>query len=316
MTPNMKAIQFSTYGGPEVLQYEDVPRPVAGPGEVLIRIHAAGVNPGDKNIRAGIAKKRFGLSIPLPFIPGNDLSGEVAAVGSDVTMFQKGDLVYGLTTKGATYAEYTTADASELALKPTFMDHIQAAGVPLTALTAWQAFFDHGHLEKGQTVLVNGASGGVGHFAVQFAKMKGARVIGVASGRSAAFLQELGVDQFIDYTTTPVEEAAQNVDLVFDTVGGEHGDRLLDVLRRGGTLVPIFWGEYSAEHAASASVTLQDIAWVHPDAAQLGEIGVLIGTGCVRVIIDTVLPLAEVRKAHELIENGQVRGKIVLRVVK
>jgi NADPH:quinone reductase-like Zn-dependent oxidoreductase len=180
MTSTMKAIRFSSYGGPEVLQYEDVPRPIAGPGEVLIRIHAAGVNPGDKNIRAGIAKKRFGLTIPLPFIPGNDLSGEVAAVGSDGTAFQEGDLVYGLTTNGATYAEYTTAAASQLALKPTSMDHIQAAGVPLTALTAWQALFDHGHLEKGQTVLVNGASGGVGHFAVQFAKMKGAQVIGVA----------------------------------------------------------------------------------------------------------------------------------------
>jgi NADPH:quinone reductase-like Zn-dependent oxidoreductase len=282
----------------------------------LIRIHAAGINPGDKNIRAGIANKKFGLTIPFPFIPGNDLSGEIAAVGPDVTAFQVGDLVYGLTMNGATYAEYTTADASQLACKPPFLDHIQAAAVPLAALTAWQALFDHGHLEVGQVVLINGASGGVGHFAVQFAKMKGARVIGVASGRNAVFLHELGVDQFIDYTTTRVEKAAQNVDLVFDTVGGEHGNRLLDVLKRGGTLVPIFWGEYSAEQAAAASVTIHDIAWVQPNAAQLDEIGRLIGMGQVHITIDTVLPLAEASRAHELIESGQIRGKVVLRVTE
>lgn len=315
MTSNMKAIRFSTYGGPEVLHYEDVPRPIAGPGEVLIRIHAAGINPGDKNIRAGIANKRFGLTIPFPFIPGNDLSGEIAAVGPGVTAFQVGDLVYGLTMNGATYAEYATADASQLAHKPAFIDHIQAAALPLAALTAWQALFDHGHLEAGQVVLINGASGGVGHLAVQFAKIKGAKVIGVASGRNAAFLHDLGVDQFIDYTTTRVENAVQNVDLVFDTVGGEHGSRLLSVLKRGGILVPIFWGEYSAEQAAAASITIQDIAWVQPNAAQLDEIGRLIGMGRVHINIDTVLPLAEARRAHELIESGQVSGKVVLRVV-
>lgn len=197
-----------------------------------------------------------------------------------------------------------------------FLDHIQAAAVPLAALTAWQALFDHGHLEAGQIVLVNGASGGVGHFAVQFAKWKGARVIGVASGRNAAFLRHLGVDQFIDYTTTQVENAAQNVDLVFDTVGGKHGSRLLHVLKRGGTLVPIFWGEYSAEQAAAASVTIQDIAWVQPNAAQLDEIGRLIGMGQVHMTIDTVLPLASASHAHELIESGQIRGKVVLRIIK
>lgn len=312
----MKAIRFSTYGGPEVLQYEDVPRPHAGPGEVLIRIHAAGINPGDKNIRAGIAHKKFGLTIPFPFIPGNDLSGEIASVGPDVTAFQVGDLVYGLTMNGATYAEYTTADASQLAYKPTYLDHIQAAAVPLAALTAWQALFDHGHLEAGQVVLINGASGGVGHFAVQFARMKGARVIGVASGRNEAFVRELGIDQFIDYTTTQVEKAAQKVDLVLDAVGGEQGTRLLNVLKRGGILVPIFWGEYSVEHAAAASVTIQDIAWVQPNAAQLDEIGRLIGLGHVHIHIDTVLPLASASHAHELIERGQTRGKVVLRVVE
>ncbi|GHO50341.1 NADP-dependent oxidoreductase [Ktedonospora formicarum] len=316
MTPTMKAIRFPTYGGPEVLQYEDVPRPIAGPGEVLVRIHAAGINPGDKNIRAGIANKQFGLTIPFPFIPGNDLSGEIAAVGPEVTAFQVGDLVYGLTMNGATYAEYATAQASQLAHKPPFMDHIQAAGVPLAALTAWQALFDHGHLEARQVVLINGASGGVGHFAVQFAKRKGARVIGVASGRNEAFLRELGVDQFIDYTATPVEKAAQNVDLVFDAVGGKHGNRLLQVLKRGGALVPIFWGEYSVEQAAAASVTIQDIAWVQPNAAQLDEIGRLIGLEHVHIHIETVLPLAEARKAHELIEGGQIRGKVVLRVAE
>lgn len=304
------------YGEPEVLQYEDVSMPVVGPGQVLVRIHAAGVNPGDVNIRAGIAKKKFGLTISFPFIPGNDISGEIAAVGSDVTTFQVGDQVYGFLMEWGAYAEYAVADPAHLALKPASVDHIQASAVPVAGLTAWQALFEHAHLEKGQTVLINGASGGVGHFAVQLAKEKGAKVIGVASGRNEQFLAELGVDQFIDYNTTPVEEAAHDVDLILDAVGGEHGYRLLSVLKPGGTLVPIYKGNYVPEQAGLASITVQDIAWVHPDAIQLTELGKLMAAGGVDVFVDTVLPLAQVRQAHERIARGQVRGKVVLRVVE
>lgn len=317
----MKAIQIHAYGGPEVLRYEDVLRPPAGPSEVVIRIHAAGVNPGDWRTRAGNADIPERLRPPrhaLPFILGHDVSGEVSVVGPEVTAFHEGDAVYGMIHfpgGGGAYAEYAVVDASDLAPKPTTIDHLQAAVVPTAALTAWQALFVHANLEAGQIVLVNGAAGGVGHFAVQFAKAKGAQVIGVASERNAAFLRELGVDHFIDYTATSVEKAAHDVDLVVDTVGGENGDRLLDVLKRGGKLIAVFLGHYSAEHAASAGVTVQ-LFQVRPNAAHLVEIGGLIDAGLVRVAIDTVMPLAEARKAHELSASSHVRGKIVLRVVE
>jgi NADPH:quinone reductase-like Zn-dependent oxidoreductase len=215
----MKAIQIHAFGGPEVLEYEDVPRPTAGPGEVLIRVLAVGVNPHDCFTRRGYegAPESLGLSRPrLPLIPGHDVSGIVETLGPGVTAFREGDAVYGLIRfpqafdAAATYAEYTTAPAADLAHKPAAIDHIQAAAVPLAALTAWQALFEHANVTTGQTILVNGAAGGVGHFAVQLAKVRGARVIGVASGRNAAFVRELGIDHFIDYTTTPMKQMARN----------------------------------------------------------------------------------------------------------
>ncbi|GHO56671.1 NADP-dependent oxidoreductase [Ktedonobacter robiniae] len=312
----MKAIRFHTYGDPEVLQFEDIPLPSAQAGEVLVRVHAAGVNPGDWQMRSGLAHRKFQIDVPLPYIPGYDVSGIVEAVGPGVTTFQRGDAVYGMTTHGAAYAEYTTADPSHLAFKPVSIDHIQAAGVPMSTFTAWHTLFVRTRVVAGQTVLVNGAAGGVGHFAVQLAKAQGARVIGVASGRNEAFLRELGVDLFIDYTTTPVEQVAHDVDLVIDTVGGENGNRLLSVLKRGGTLIPTTWGHYSTKHAASASLTVEDVVLLLPTTAQLAEISKLIDTGRVRVEVSMVQPLAEAYKAHELSESGHARGKIVLRVVE
>jgi NADPH:quinone reductase-like Zn-dependent oxidoreductase len=318
----MKAIRVHTSGGPEVLKYEEVPRPIAGPGEVLIRVYAAGVNPGDWHGRAGFpdVPEHLRPTIPRPSTPGFDASGIVEAVEPGVTEFQEGDAVYGMIRfplKGSigAYAEYITAPVTDLASKPVTIDHLQAAAVPMAALTAWQELFDHAHLEAGQTVLINGAAGGVGHFAVQLAKAKGAHVIGVASGRHAAFLQELGVDQYIDYTTTLVEQAVSDVDLVLDTVGGENPVRLLPVLKRGGMLIPIYLGHPTASQAEAFGVTIGG-KQVRTNAGQLAEIGRLIDTGQVRVAIDTVVPLSEAYKAHVRGEAGHVRGKIVLRVVE
>ncbi|GHO97844.1 NADPH:quinone reductase [Reticulibacter mediterranei] len=316
----MKAIQVHTFGGPEVLTYQDVPRPTAGVGEVLIRVQAAGVNPAEWKAVSGLTRRV--REVPLPFIPGWDVSGIIEEVGPDVTAFQQGDAVYGLlrfpSPSAGTYAEYTTGPVADLALKPTSIDHIQAAAVPMAALTAWQGLFVHGRMEAGQTVLITGAAGGVGHFAVQLAKSKGARVIGVASGRHAAFLHELGVDQFIDYTSTSPEGAVHDVDLVVDTAGGMNGDPLLSVLKPGGTLIPISANQFSPERVAQAGVsivtTIGPVMQVRSSGAQLVEIGKLIDAGQVRVAIDTVVPLAEAARAHERSAAGHVRGKIVLAI--
>ncbi len=322
-TETMKAIQVHTFGNPEVLTYDDVPRPVVGPGEVLIRVHAAGVNPGDWKQRSGLEnipeEMRAAYLPPLPYIPGWDVSGVVEKVGPGVGAFREGDAVYGMlrfpSQTASAYAEYVTAPATDLARKPASIDHVAAAAMPMVALTAWQALFEHAEMEAGQTVLVNGAAGGVGHFAVQLAKARGARVIGVASGRHEAFLRELGVDQYIDYTATAVEKAAQDVDLIIDMIGGENLDRLLDVLKRGGTLIQISGGNYSSEHAAAAGVTVKRMQ-VRSNGAQLGEIGELVDAGHIRVAIDTVVPLAEAYRAHRRAEEQHIQGKIVLKVVE
>jgi len=314
----MKAIQIHSFGGPEVLTYQDVPRPTAGASEILIRVQAAGVNPAEWKTASGMAK--LIREIPLPLTLGWDVSGIVEEVGPDVTTFQRGDAVYGLlrfpSPSAGTYAEYVTAPVADLAPRPTSIDHIQAAAVPMAGLTAWQGLFEYGKLETGQTVLITGAAGGVGHFAVQLAKSKGARVIGVASGRHATFLHELGVDQFIDYTSTPLEDAAHDVDLLLDTAGGRDGDRLLSVLKRGGKVIPVLSRQYSAGRVEEAGVTivttLASIMQVRSSGAQLVEIGKLIDSGQVRVAIETVVPLAEAARAHERSAAGHVRGKIVL----
>ncbi|MBO0791964.1 MAG: NADP-dependent oxidoreductase [Ktedonobacteraceae bacterium] len=323
-TETMKAIQVYETGGPEVLIYENVPRPVAGPGEVLIRVYAVGTNPAEWRGRAGFPGVPEELlrtfpPIPRPYIPGTDVSGIVEAVGPDVTRFHEGDAVYGMLRfpqGGRAYAEYTTAPVTDIALKPATIDHIHAAAIPMAALTAWQLLCPD--LEAGQTVLINGAAGGVGHFAVQLAKLKGARVIGVASGRNAAFLRDMGVDEFVDYTTTPVEQTVHDVDLVFDTVGGEQGDRLLSVLRRGGRLIPINIGNYSDVHIAEAGVIrgTSHQRRLYPSGEQLTEIGKLIDAGNLRVFVEKVFPLSEARKAHEFVESHHLRGKMVLNIVE
>ncbi|MFF9900061.1 NADP-dependent oxidoreductase [Streptomyces longispororuber] len=331
----MKAIQFHEAGGPEVLRYEEVPVPGIGPGEVLVRVHAVGVNPPDWYLREGLkvipAEMRPALEFPL--IPGTDMSGVVQAVAPDVPGFAVGDEVFGMLRfpgfDGRTYAEYVAAPASDLAHKPTAIDHVRAAGAPMAVLTAWQYLVDLGHdvpspftgrvhepvpITPGMTVLVNGAAGGVGHFAVQLAKGKGARVVAVASGRHERFLRKLGADEFIDYTRTRAADVVSGVDLVIDTVGGPDSSRFLPVLKRGGTMLPVFLAEYDPEETARLGITVSNIQ-VRSHGAQLAEIGRLFDEGKLQVGVDSTYPLPEAAHAHRRAAQGHLQGKIVLTVV-
>jgi NADPH:quinone reductase-like Zn-dependent oxidoreductase len=310
---NMKAVRVHNYGGPEVLRFEDAPGPTPGSGELLVRVHAVAVNPVDWKIRAGQMKEM--LPYTLPFIPGWDVSGVVEAAGPGVTKFRKGDEVYArsdLSRDGA-YAEYVTVKEAETALKPRSIDHVHAAAIPMVALTAWQALFDRAALAEGQRILIHGAAGGVGSFAVQLAKWKGAHVIGTASTRNQAFLRELGVDEPIDYEKTRFDDVVKDVDVVFDTIGGDTRARSWKVLKKGGILVSIVGPPPSAEEAAKHGVRFAFFS-VQPNASQLVEIAKLVDSGKIKPLVETVLPLSQARRAHELTESGHSRGKIVLEV--
>jgi NADPH:quinone reductase-like Zn-dependent oxidoreductase len=309
---NMKAVRFHAYGGPEVLVLEEVPGPQPGAGEVLIRVQGAGVNPLDWKARAGHVKEW--LHHRLPLIPGWDASGVVEEVGEGVTVFKKGDRVYGMLNfkQDGAYAEYVVAKAQDLASPPKSIDMIRAGAVPLAALTAWQALFNVAGLASGQSVLIHAAAGGVGHFAVQFAKWKGARVIGTASAENASFLGDLGVAEVIDYKATRFEEAVREVDVVFDLIGGDTQRRSWQVLKKGGILVATL-GISSPEVARKQQVRGEGVM-VQPDSVQLAEIAALIDTDKVNPVVTEILPLAEAARAHELSETGHTRGKIVLQV--
>lgn len=308
----MQAVRFHSYGGPEVLVLEEVARPQAGADEVLVQVHAAGVNPIDWKVRAGHLKDW--LPHRLPLILGWDVSGVVEAVGPDVTAFKSGDAVYGMLDhmRDGAYAEYVAARTGDLVRKPRSIDHVQAAGVPLAALTAWQSLFEVANLAPWHTVLIHAAAGGVGHFAVQFAKWKGAKVIGTASAGNATFLKELGADRVIDYRTTQFEEVVSEVDVVLDTIGGDTQERSWQVLKKGGMLVATL-GISSPEAARQHGVRGEGVR-VHADTAQLTQIAALIDAGDLKPAVTTMLPLAEAARAHELGQTGHVRGKIVLKV--
>lgn len=311
-TEVMKAVRIHNYGGPEVLQYEDAPKPKPASGEVLIRVHAAGVNPADWKIREGHLQQLVQHKFPL--IPGWDLSGVIEEIGTDASQFQKGDEVFSKpdTSRDGAYAEYIVVRESEVALKPNSLAHVYAAAVPLAGLTAWQALFDIGHLKRGQHVLIHGGSGGVGHFAVQFAKWKGAHVTATASTRNQQLLREIGVDQPVDYSTQRFEQVARDVDVVLDTVGGNTQERSWQVLKKGGVLVSLVQPPH-AEKARQLGVR-RAFVWTQPNGKQLAEIATLIDSGHLKVVLDRILPLSEARRAHELSQSGQARGKIVLRV--
>jgi len=308
----MKAIRVHGRGGPDHLSYDDAPKPQAGPGEVLARVGATAVIATeltwDETYQTPDGDPR-----PLP-IPGHDLAGVVAEVGLGVTDFAVGAEVYALTAfdRDGAEAEYTIALPYELAPKPQTLDMVQAAAVPLAALTAWQALFIHAHLSKGQTALIHGGAGGVGSYAVQLARWAGARVITTASARHHDFLRSLGADQVIDYTTTPFEEVVHDVDVVFDTVGGEALARSWQVVKNGGVVVSVV----SPRPADDPTRTRAQFVWfiVEPSGEQLRAIGDLIDAGQIQPIVSQVFPLAEAREAWETASSGHAQGKIVLRV--
>jgi NADPH:quinone reductase-like Zn-dependent oxidoreductase len=304
----MKAIRIHQYGGPEVLAEVETPRPVPGADDVLIKVQAAAVNPIDWKIRAGHVKEVFPLTLPATL--GWDVSGTVEEVGAAVAQFKRGDEVYAL-VQGGGYAEYALARETVVARKPRTLDHVQAAAVPVAGLTAWQALFEVAQLKAGQKVLIHAAAGGVGNFAVQLAKAKGAYVIGTASSKNQTFLRDLGVDQTIDYQKTRFEEVVRDVDVVLDTVGGDTLERSFKVLKSG-ILVSLVQPP-SPESAAKYGVRAQFYGG-HASSSDLAEIAKLIDEGKVKTIVETILPLAEVRRAHELSETGHARGKIILKV--
>jgi NADPH:quinone reductase-like Zn-dependent oxidoreductase len=309
----MKAVCIYSYGGPSVLKYEDAPRPHPIEGEVLVRVHAAGINPVDWKIREGHLKEMLHHTFPL--VLGWDVSGVVEAIGSGVNRLKVGDEVFSrpdISRDGA-YAEFIVIKESEVALKPRSIDHIHAAALPLAGITAWQTLFDAGGLAPGQRVLIHGGAGGVGHLAVQLAKWKGAYVIVTASAHNHDFLHKLGADQIVDYKTVRFDEAVEPVDVVLDTMGGEIQERSWKVLKPGGILISI--ASPPSPETAAAHKVRQAFVFIEPNAAHLAEIAKLVDAEKLKVIVETILPLSDATRAQELSERGHTRGKIVLRVI-
>ncbi|MDG3441218.1 NADP-dependent oxidoreductase [Nitrospirillum amazonense] len=337
MSDTMKAVRLHEFGGPEVLRYEDAPRPTPAPGEVLVKVHAVGLNPPDWYLRDGYRSlpPEWQPHPTFPLTLGSDISGVIAAVAGDVGDFDVGDEVYAMVRfphnvmEGSkAYADYVSVPVSDLARKPAGIDHIHAAGAPMSLLTAWQFLIELGHDEpnpfqpyrhepvplRGRTVLVNGAGGGVGHLAVQLAKWQGARVIAVASGKNEGLMRDLGVDQFIDYTRTPAEEVVRDADLVLDTVGGPDTGRFLRTLKRGGALFPVYPLGFTGHSEAEALGITVSTTQVRSSGAQLAQAARLLDNGTVRVVLDSTFPLAQASQAHERAACGNIQGKIVLTV--
>ncbi|NVO32255.1 NADP-dependent oxidoreductase [Hymenobacter lapidiphilus] len=298
----MKAILAT---GPQSVHYADKAMPAVGRGQVLVHVLAAGVNPVDWKMLSHASSTR-------PRTPGCDFSGVVAALGPGVHAFQLGDAVYGSlgVVADGTFAEYITGPADFMARKPRSLSHEQAAAVPVAATTAWQALFDYANVQAGQRVLVHAAAGGVGLFAAQLAKWKGAYVIGTASGRNEAFVRALGVDEFIDYGRTAFERALPAVDVVVDTVGGATADKSWAVLKKGGFFVSAV-GAANEQQALQHRVRAANFLVV-PDASQLQQIGQLLDAGQLRVHVQQTFPLSAAAEALDLSRQGHVRGKLVL----
>lgn len=309
---SMKAVRIHAYGGPEVLHYEDAPLPLLKPDDLLIRVRAAAVNPVDWKIREGWLQGFLKHQLPLTL--GWDVAGEVVEVGPEATGFQIGDAIYARPDieRDGSYAQYIAVKASDAAHKPATLDDLHAAAVPLAALTAWQSLVDAAQLQAGQTVLIHAAAGGVGSFAVQLAKARGARVIATASAVNTGIVAELGADQFIDYTQTRFENVARDVDVVFDTVGGAVQQRSWQVLKPGGMLVSVV--DPPLEATAAAHGVRSAFVFIQPSGAQLAAIAQLIDAGQMKPVIHTVLPLNEARQAQVISQGGHARGKLVLQV--
>lgn len=299
----MRAVVMRQTGEPDVLSLEETERPEPADGEVLIRVRAVSVNPIDWKYRRGFMPRQ------LPTVLGNDVSGTVEV--SRAEGFAEGDEVFGVAASGG-YAEFATASAVAIAKRPAGVSDEQAAAIPVAGLTAWQALFDRGGLERDQAGLIAGAAGGVGHFAVQFAKHVGARAIGTGSSRNRDFVLGLGADEYVDYTQQDVGEVVSGVDVAFDTVGGETTMSLLSVVREGGILVTIAGAP--PKEAARERGQRAELLVMSPSSEQLARIAGLVAAGDVHVEIAEVLPLGKVQRAHELSESGHTRGKIILTV--
>ena len=308
-TQTIKAIRVHDYGNADQLKLEQIPQLEPQEGEVLVRVYAAAVNPVDWKIRAGWLKN-FRPST-FPYVPGADLAGVVEKVGSGVTSFQPGQEVFGRSSKGS-YTEYGIAPANALALKPISLSFDEAATIPVGATTAWQGLFDHGNLQPGQRVLILGGAGGVGLFAVQFARWKGAHAISTASTGNVDFVRSLGAETVVDYTKTRVEDEVHDVDLVFDTVGGAALASAWPILKRGGTLVSIA-GQPDEAKARELGVRTASFS-AQVTSELLSTFAQLISEGQVKAVVGATFPLSEAGKAQELSQSGHGRGRIILHI--
>jgi NADPH:quinone reductase-like Zn-dependent oxidoreductase len=309
----MKAIRIHEYGGPDVLELNEIAIPQPAAGEVLIKVYATSINPVDWKIREGLRKEKFPGNLPLTL--GWDVSGVIEKVGDKVQHFKMGDEVYSRPdpTKNGTYAEYVVVKANEVGFKPKSIDHIKAAAVPLAGLTAWQGLFKYGQLQRGQKVLIHAAAGGVGTFAVQFARWKGAYVIGTASESNLDFIKQIGAHEAIDYKNEAFEDKLHNIDLVFDTIGGDTQKRSLAVLKNGGRLITTLKPE-NKEEARLKSIHIEGFM-AQSDPKDLQQMADLIDEGQVDPVISMVMSLEEAKRAEMISEEGHTRGKIVLKVV-
>ncbi|MGP4689870.1 NADP-dependent oxidoreductase [Agrobacterium cavarae] len=303
----MKTVLIREYGSNDVVEVTDVLRPEPAAGEVLVKVHAAGVNPIDWKIRGG-AGERMGMTLPIRL--GSEVVGTIETCGAGVSQFQKGNAVFGMVPSGA-FSQYAVINADHLVLKPKNLSVVEAAAIPLAGTTAWQALFDEAKLSAGQRLLITNSSGGVGSLAIQFAKARGAHVTAVASGRNEKFVRDLGADHFIDYTRQAFEDIATDMDVVLDTMGGEVYHRALRTLKKGGKMITVV--AFPQDEAERYGVSAKR-SFTVPNALSLREIARLVEAGKVTPYVDAVLPFADVRDALAISEAGRTRGKIVLTV--
>jgi NADPH:quinone reductase-like Zn-dependent oxidoreductase len=308
-TANMKAVRFHDFDGPEKLIIDHLNIPDPNPDEVLVKIHTTAVNPMDWKLRSGMAKSY--MTIQLPYIPGIEASGTVESIGKNVKEFRTGQEVFGNIRNS--YAEYAVVNSQSLFPKPSHYSLEEAATLPVGTQTAWASLFDVAGLKKGQTVLIQGAAGSVGIFAVQFAKIAGATVIATVSGGNVQFIKTLGADEVIDHTSQNFENLVKNVDVVFDSIGGDVQERSLNVIKKGGILVSIA-GIYHEDKAKNLGIRIQSRT---PGLSDTGanQIRELINSGRIKTAIRETFPLEQASKAHELGEKMHGRGKIILRVM-
>jgi len=308
----MKAVVIDKYGGADVLEIKDIPMPVAGDHDLLIEVYAASVNPVDWKIREGYLKEMIPYKFPL--VLGWDVAGVVKETGSQASLFRAGDRVFSRTdiARNGTYAEYVAVDEELVALIPDNISFREAAAVPLACQTAWQALVEVAQVKQGDKVLIHAASGGVGTFAVQLAKYKGAHVAATCSTANTRLVKSLGTDEVIDYTATDFSETLHDFDIVLDTMGGEIYRKSFKIIKKGGTVISLL--EHPDEALASQSGAKAEYMFLQPNRKRLGQIADLLSEGKIKPVLGIVLPLEEAKKAHIISQSHHAKGKIVLTV--